>query len=221
MSLAMTEARYGAGMGGPSGRMRGAYGFGPPAGTTTYGGSGAMAYGGGGGVGTMRIGPGGVIQGDPGLFSFLGKAVRGVAGVVSKLGIPIVSGAAGVAAGLLGGGMRGPGITPTFAPGGLPPLVQQRGTPRGIQRPGILAAGQAFFPGGATGLGEGCGNGTRPNKSGYWLKSGQYVEPGSVCVRRRRMNPLNPRALSKAMRRIESAKRATAVLGRITIRKPC
>jgi len=216
VSLAMAQSRYEAGGGGARGDMRG-YNFGPPAGTTTYGGSG-FARVPMGGAGTMTIGPGGVIQGDPGLFSFLGKAARAVTGVVSQLGIPFVSGAAGIAGRLLGGG-RGPGL-----PG--PAISQFRGPMIPLQSrmqiptPGIAGVVQRAVPGGATGM-QGCGHGTRPNKSGYWLQGGQYVAPGTVCVKRRRMNPLNPRALSKAMRRIESAKRATSVLGRITIRKKC
>lgn len=213
MSLAMMASKYTAGGGGARGDMRG-FNFGPVAGTTTYGGAGSPWAPPGMAISRQAMGPG--RQGDPGFFDFIGKAVRGVAGVVSKLGIPIISGAAGVVGGLLGG--RGPGMPgPMQAPagtrfgagGGLrinPPML------------GPIGAGVSF---GEQQVGTGCGNGTRPNKSGYWLKSGQYVEPGSVCVRRRRMNPLNPRALSKAMRRIESAKRATAVLGRITIRKKC
>ncbi len=204
MSLAMAVSKVQAANGGD---MRG-YNFGPPAGTTTYG---------------RQWAPGvAMSQGDPGFFDFIGKAVRGVTGIVSKLGIPFVSGAAGIATNLLGGGRRGPGITPTFAPGGTPMLMQGvQGLPTTQPRRGIVPAFQRGIPGGQTGMGEGCVQGHRPNKSGYWLKSGQYVEPGSVCVKRRRMNPLNPRALSKAMRRIESAKRATTVLGRITIRKKC
>jgi len=216
VSLAMQASKYQGGAG--RGDMRG-FSFGPPAGTTTYGGSGFMGVP-MGAAGTMRIGPGGGVYGDPGLFGFLGKAVRGVAGVVSKLGIPGISGAAGLVGGLLGGGRVGPGITPTFAPGGMPMMYPAQ-APMGAPLAGPLAAGQRFVPGGATGRGAGCGVGTRPNKSGYWLKSGQYVAPETVCVKSRRMNPLNPRALSKAMRRIESAKRASSVLSRITIRKKC
>ena len=193
--------------------MRG-YNFGPPAGTTTYGGSGFVGVP-MGGAGTMTIGPGGAIQGDPGLFSFLGKAARGITGLVSNLGIPIISGAAGVARSLLGG--RGPGMPQQFAPPGMPLSFQGRGQ---IPAPGVAGVMQRAIPGGATGM-QGCGNGTRPNKSGYYVQGGQYVAPGTVCVKRRRMNPLNPRALSKAMRRIESAKRAASVLNRITIRKKC
>ena len=220
MSLAMRASKYNGGGGGARGDMRG-FSFGPPAGTTTYGGSGVTRFAPvPGGPGTMTIGPGGVIQGDPGLFSFLGKAARGVTGLVSKLGIPFVSGAAGVAAGLLGGG-RGPGMAGVQR---IDPIMLQsrfQGTPAGAPIQTGLGGRQRFFPGGATGMGEGCGQGYRPNKSGYYVQGGQYVEPGSTCVKRRRMNPLNPRALSKAMRRIESAKRATTVLGRITIRKKC
>ena len=196
--------------------MRG-FNFGPPAGTTTYGGSGTFTRFGGQPI-VSTIGPGGQFQGDPGLFSFLGKAVRGVTGLVSRLGIPIVSGAAGVASGLLAGGTPPPAVGPGFRRFSGPMIPMQ--APGQVPVPGVAGAVQRFLPGGATGM-QGCGNGTRPNKSGYYVQGGQYVAPGTVCVKRRRMNPLNPRALSKAMRRIESAKRATAVLSRITIRKKC
>ena len=220
MSLAMRASKYTAGGGGARGDMRG-FNFGPPAGTTTYGGSGFMGVPmGRGGPGTMRIGPGGGVYGDPGFFDFIGGVVKKGLGVVGGLGIPGISGAANVARGFLGGGARGPGITPLFGPGGQPQLLQQ-GLPTTQPRRGFFAGAQRAFPGGETGMGAGCGSGYRPNKSGYYVNGGQYVEPGSVCVKRRRMNPLNPRALSKAMRRIESAKRAASVLNRITIRKKC
>jgi len=210
VSLAMARSKYTAGGGGGRGDMRG-YSFGAPAGTTTYGGSGGWA------TGTPMYG-----QGDPGLFSFLGKAARGITGAVSRLGIPIVSGVAGVASSLLSGGQPaapvGPGFR-GFGPAGIP-LSTSRMQQQQIPAPGIAGAVQRAIPGGATGM-QGCGNGTRPNKSGYYVQGGQYVAPGTVCVKRRRMNPLNPRALSKAMRRIESAKRAASVLNRITIRKKC
>jgi len=217
MSLAMAGSKYTAGGGGGRGDMRG-YNFGPPAGTTTWGGATPMYGRMGGGMIGATIGPGGQFQGDPGFFSFLGKAARGVTGLVSKLGIPGVSGVAGIASSLLGGG-RPPAVGPGFSrfAGPMIPLTQAA---QQIPAPGIAGVMQRAIPGGATGM-QGCGNGTRPNKSGYYVQGGQYVAPGTVCVKRRRMNPLNPRALSKAMRRIESAKRATTVLNRITIRKKC
>jgi len=219
MSLVMRASKFSGGqpvlMGGP--------GL-PVAGTTTYGGSGferfrgPMAYGRGGMAGDRGM------YGDPGLFGFLGKVVKTGLGVVSKLGIPLASGIAGTVAGLLPGqGFAGPGlpgpVTPTVSRfGGVMPisLAQQTQVPAR----GARAMIQRAVRGGETGM-EVCTTGYRANRSGYWLQGGQYVEPGTVCVRKRRMNPLNPRALSRAMRRIESAKRATSVLSRISIRKKC
>jgi len=216
MSLSMRASKYGGGqpilMGGP--------GL-PVAGTTTFGGSGferfrgPMAYGRG-----AMAGDRGMYAGDPGLFGFLGKAIRTGLGVVSKLGIPIASGIAGTVAGFIPGGPGLPGpVTPTVSrfAGPMPISLQ---TQAQVPTRGFRGAIQRAIPGGATGM-EMCTTGSRPNKSGYWLQSGQYVEPGSVCVARRRMNPLNPRALSRAVRRIESAKRANNLLNRITIRKKC
>lgn len=219
MSLVMRAAKYGGGnpilMGAGE----------PVAGTTTYGGSGYQRF-----AGPMAYGRG--AMGDPGLLGFLGRVVKTGLGVVSKLGIPIASGLAGTVSGFIPGrpfgaapaapagpGLPGP-VTPTVSrfTGPMPISIAQAG--RQIPTPGIAGRIQRAVPGGATGF-EGCGAGYRANKSGYWLQSGQYVDPGTVCVKSRRMNPLNPRALSRAMRRIESAKRATTVLGRITIRKKC
>jgi len=46
-----------------------------------------------------------------------------------------------------------------------------------------------------------------------------FIQQGAVPRKRRRMNPLNPRAASRAMQRLVSAKRAASVLNRVTIRK--
>lgn len=66
------------------------------------------------------------------------------------------------------------------------------------------------------------------NKSGYFVfrrpvagYGPTYVPAGSRCVANRRMNPLNPRALSKAMTRLTSAKRAAKMIGRISVRSGC
>jgi hypothetical protein len=66
------------------------------------------------------------------------------------------------------------------------------------------------------------------NKSGYFVfrrpvagYGPTYVPAGSRCVANRRMNPLNPRALSKAMTRLTSAKRASKMIGRISVRGSC
>jgi len=220
MSLAMQVSKYGGGNPVIRPGM-------PTAGTTTYGGSGferfagPMAYG----RGAMMGAAGNGMYGDPGLFGFLGKAIKGGLGIVSKLGIPIVSGAAGVAGGLLGGalgGRAGPGLPGIGGGvsrfGGIPAIsLQTRGQ---IPTPGVAGTLQRAIPGGATGM-EGCPQGHRPNKSGYFLRDGSFVAPNTVCVKIRRRNPLNPRALSRSMARIESAKRAADVLKRITIRPKC
>jgi len=212
VSLAMKAAKYGGEMPILLNQP-----MAPVPGATTYGGAGFQRF-----HGQMPILRGGM-QGDPGLFGFLGKVVKGAAGVVSRLGIPIVSGAAGIVGGLIPGQApaAGPGLGGTVGFGGrFAPTMPILRTAQQIPTPGIAGTIQRAIPGGATGM-QGCGPGYRPNKSGYYVQGGQYVAPGTVCTKARRMNPLNPRALSKAMRRIESAKRATSVLSRITIRKKC
>jgi hypothetical protein len=75
--------------------------------------------------------------------------------------------------------------------------------------------GPQTTPGAPTGS-QVCGDGrvraTHSNKSGYHLKDGTYVAPGSRCVANRRRNPLNPRALSRAMSRVAGAQKAVRSL---------
>lgn len=59
-----------------------------------------------------------------------------------------------------------------------------------------------------TPTGLACPPGFRANKSDYWLKNGTYVPKGTRCVRIRRRNPLNPRALDRATSRVASFARA-------------
>jgi hypothetical protein len=142
-----------------------------------------------------------------GLFSTLGnlagRAVRGAVGLAT-------GGPAGAVRGIVSSGGR---------PSGVP--LQMPGLPSGVKAPGALGFAQRFVPGGETGRGAGCGSGYHPNKTGYFLQSGQYVAPGERCVKNRRRNPLNPKALSKAIGRIEGGKRAAKRLSGITIRKSC
>lgn len=71
----------------------------------------------------------------------------------------------------------------------------------------------------------GCQSGYHPNKSDYYARSPAgtviFVPKGARCVKNRKRNPLNPRALSRSMARITSAKAASSVLSRITIRSKC
>lgn len=64
------------------------------------------------------------------------------------------------------------------------------------------------------------------NKSSYYRRDPQtgqtvHIPAGTVWRRTRRTNPLNPRAADRAIRRIESAKRAAKMLNRVTVRKKC
>ena len=192
----------------------------------------------------QRSMPGIGYQGDPGIFGFLGGVAKRVTGAVSRLGIPGISAGAGFVSGALGGilgrktaktrqaaqaGMAIPftGRMPvSFAPGvGFAPGRQ-------VPVPGVIGRIQRALPGGATGMMPAAGPpgpGYHPNKSDYYVKSdpmnpespGIFVGKGTVWVKNRRRNPLNPRALSRAMSRLSSAKNAAKMLGRVTIRKEC
>jgi len=178
-------------------------------------------------------------SGDPGLFGFLGSALKKVTGGVAKLGIPGISGAAGVVSGLLPGG-RGSPSTRTIPGAGTRPATFQ--LPNGGQNfpmlqptPGFAGAVQRFLPGGKTGLslitpadtGGIAPRGMKLNKTGYFRSNpndpGQFmfVPPQSIWVRIRRRNPGNARANDRAISRISSAKKMAKHLGRISIREKC
>jgi len=128
-------------------------------------------------------------QGDPGFFSFIGKVAKGVAGAVG---------------GLVTGGPLG------VIPGAIRGVTQQAQQvpfrfPAPIPLPGPRAVIERLIPGGATGFecppGAACPSGFRLNKSAYFLKDGTFVAPGSRCVRSRRINPANGKAVRRAIRR--------------------
>lgn len=188
-------------------------------------------------------------QGDPGLFSFVGKAIKGIGGAV-------IGGAKGFLKGGVGGALRGAArggaravlgrrgrsgggagaqfagnmaysgadqlMTSSLVPQSVPPGNRgfMPGTGIQFQTP-IGGAALGTFQGGAapgapaTMIGPN-GNLCRGhmNRTGYYTSQG-YVPPGAKCVSNRRMNPLNPRALNKAMRRIVSAKKAANFLNKI------
>jgi len=154
--------------------------------------------------------------GDPGLFGFLGKAASFIPGpigaIASKFFKPVVMPGIGT--------VSNGQIVSKFQ------ATQQAGPPK----PGIRAAAERLFPGGETGRFEivaeqgmklACAPGHRANKSDYFLKDGTFIQKGTKCVKNRRRNDLNPRALDRAMGRIVGAKKKEAKLKRITIRKKC
>lgn len=85
---------------------------------------------------------------------------------------------------------------------------------------GAPTVGLSPVPGGAAGVQKPAGY--HINKSGYWLKTGQYVAPGTRWVRNRRTNPANGRALRRAVRRtqgfnnqVKRARKSLRALARI------
>jgi len=62
-----------------------------------------------------------------------------------------------------------------------------------------------------------CPSGMHLNRSGYFLKTGQFIPPKSKCVPDRRMNPLNPRSASRAIKRLGRAQAAVQDIERVKI----
>lgn len=139
--------------------------------------------------GAGRVRPG---VGDPGLFGFLGGVAKRAIGAVGR------------ATGLL---PQQPQVMQIAAP---PPQVRP-----GLPLPGpFRARPEAILPGGrpfieresAAGMKLACPSGFHPNKSDYFLKDGTFVAKGTRCVKNRSRNPLNPRALRRAVSRIDAGK---------------
>jgi len=169
--------------------------------------------------------------GDPGLFSFVGKAVKGVAKLAGKV-------VGGVARTVIGATPVGQVIRTVAGVAGVQPVLMaprpsqpMPGTGNrftGIATPfGAIGTGQvpAFGFGGQPGApatfvgpnGQACRG--HMNKGRYWSqRAGQLIEPGTVCVANRRTNPLNPRALSRAMRRVAGFTKAARTAEKMVTR---
>jgi len=124
------------------------------------------------------------MRGDPGLFGFLGRTIKGAVG--GFLG--------GGPLGAITGGVRGAVGAPR-APAPMRGFAGFSGTPNlPAVRPSVAPATTGGLP----------PRGYKLNKSGYFLKSGEYVAPGTRFVKVRRRNPANAKALRKALSRAES-----------------
>jgi hypothetical protein len=140
-----------------------------------------------------------------------GGAGRGV--VMTAANIPMVSSRPGT--GLIAQAGIGTTIANRMPVPGIPmlpvgqPFGERGNTTQGMGVSGPLVGG----PSGAA-----CERGYHRNKTGYFTQRYGWIAPGAVCVRNRRRNPLNARALSRSLARITSAKKATAFLGRVSIR---
>lgn len=157
-----------------------------------------------------------VAQGDPGLFGGIRGAVTGFGKSFISGGNPFAGAARGAVTGFRGAptvSAAGPSISMALPPGRPPgpggvPIVSQ---------PGVKAFFEQLIPGGRTGLRVGPSSlgtdlvpfvpkGFHPNKSDYFLRDGTFVAKGSKFVKNRRRNPLNPRALRRAISRIDAGK---------------
>ena len=163
-------------------------------------------------------------RGDPGLFGFLGKTIGRVAGIAGKF-LPGPAGAiAGTIAGTIAG--RAAGAVPVSFPPGREPIIISRiqetlpRPPTVLER--IRVAGQAIVPGGVEPFSRNgvmvAPSGFHLNKSDYFLRDGTFVPAGTRLVKNRRRNPNNPRANSRALSRITSAKKAQKALDSVTIK---
>jgi len=181
------------------------------------------------GYGSIRAVPRGAPMGDPGIFGDIWGGIKGaVGGVLSGNPLNIVTGAIG---GFTGAGRTSPTSFPTLPPMRTLPLTIQQAQngrePPQVEKPGARGAIERFLPGGQTGMmddpryraGKQAGGGWHWNKSGYFLKSGEWIGPGEKLVRNRKMNPLNPSAVKSSIRRLGRAKTAATDIGRVTIRK--
>lgn len=145
----------------------------------------------------------GMNKGDPGIFGAITGAIGGLV-----TGGPIGAIAGGLAGLKSGGG--GGGRSLTQAPTSRPPINLPGFGPRGAGVNTPAGRLSAFEQNG--GQGAKAPAGYHWNKSGYFLKSGEYVPEGTKLVKNRRRNPANPRALSRSISRINSAKRLQSKL---------
>ena len=134
-------------------------------------------------------------SGDPGFFSALGGFLKGAArgavgfatggptGALAAV-VPRIVGTTSGPGGISVPRIASPGPTVgSLIPATLPLLIP----PQGINLGGVMAG---TVP-----------RGYHPNKSGYFLKSGEYIAPGTRNVRNRSRNFANGRALNRAISR--------------------
>lgn len=131
-----------------------------------------------------------------------------------------------------GGAIIKPSVNPTLLPTPDSVKVTQGGVTIGpggsiFSQQGPTATAY-FSPEPMTGVQSGAsstaltcttGTGHRLNKTGYFLRDGRYVAPGTKCVKTRRRNSLNPRALSRAISRVAAAKKWSKMLEGVEVKR--
>lgn len=154
-------------------------------------------------------------------FLGIGKAIKKIGGVALKVVGAIAPGPVGmIARGLTQApGTRVPFFPPE--PSIANPFAMGMGGGGGVQGPVGTMTSQGFLPGCQL-------KGTRPNRSGYYKQVVKgnptqvvYIPKGSVCVKSRRLNVANPRALRKAIRRAQGfSKLARRVMTFVSAKAP-
>ncbi len=141
-------------------------------------------------------------SGDPflGIGSLIGFAAKGFSKLFKKKATTALArtnmGMMGRAPGMIAGMGIGQMIPrmPSFAPK-RPGTVLERGP--------VRRTIEKILPGGRTGLeAEACLAGYHMNKQTSFGKATMGMEAGTFCVRNRRMNVANPRALRRSLRRV-------------------
>jgi len=165
-------------------------------------------------------------RGDPGLFGGIAGLFRGAGEAILTGGNPITGAISGARTGFKRGGRTvvargGPGV-PQIGPISLP-------SPQSfpvVPTPGVIGAIERFLPGGRTGMEVGpvggvavIPKGFRLNKSDYFLRDGTFIAKGTRIVKMRRRDPLNPRALRRAIGRVDAGKIWQGKLSEITTAK--
>ena len=138
-----------------------------------------------------------VTQGDPGIFGFVRGAIR--------TGISLVTGGPVAAA-----RTARSELFPRSQPASIVGPSQFAGRPPsssgGFSVPALVGAGQLL-------------KGYHMNSSSYFLRDGTFIPRGTRAVKNRRRNPANARATSRAISRINGAKRMQSTLAQIETAK--
>ena len=157
-------------------------------------------------MGDYRTGGYGFPQGDPGLFSIIGK--------VFKKALPIIGTVIG---GPIGGAIAGYSAAKTLIPAtpAAPPVPGAAAFPGS----GFLPAAGAVIGGAVAGYqGQAVAGGVCP--AGFHPRKNKRLP--FKCVRNRRMNIANPRALRRGMRRVKGfeklARRTISFTKRVRIK---
>ncbi len=161
-------------------------------------------------MGDYRTGGYGYPMGDPGLFGFLGKVIKKAAPVLGRFFGPVGA----IAGAVIGGVEAGKMMVPTpaaYGAHGVPaPPTSMPGA--GLMVAQGLGAAAAGFVGAQQAAGA-CAAGYHPRKD---------KRLPFKCVRNRRMNIANPRALRRGMRRVKGfeklARRTISFTKRVRIK---